>query len=73
MSRAGLILCEVKFNAPRDRAAARAEAVDERPEETWLEELDWDMVESMLREDSRLICIALAKAFSWVRTNFARL
>ena len=65
MSFAGLMLWDVKLNAPNDRAAARADVA-----EAWCVVFDCDVFESML--GWRLICKALARAFSWVRTNLAR-
>lgn len=65
MSFAGLMLWEVKLSAPNDRAAARADVA-----EAWLVVFDCDAFESML--GWRLICKALARAFSCVRTNLAR-
>lgn len=71
VSLAGLILCEVNFKAPKDKAAAKVDEVEEREEPPEVEvEETW--VAWVFLEGWRLNCRALARAFSWVRTKLAR-
>lgn len=67
---AGLTL-EDNFKAPKDKAAANVEEVEER-EPPELEELEETCVDCAFLEGWRLSCRALARAFSWVRTKLAR-
>lgn len=67
---AGLMFCEVNFNAPKDNAAARVREVEEK-EVPALEELVGDCGVTAFF-DWRRSCKAFASAFSCVRTKLAR-
>lgn len=69
VSFAGLILCEVNFSAPKDKAEARV--VGENAEPFEFEELAGDCAVTTFL-DWRRSCKAFASAFSWVRTKLAR-
>ena len=68
---AGLIFCDVNFNAPKDRAEANVNDVEEKePPELGEEPVGCCGVPAFL--DWRRSCRAFASAFSCVRTKLAR-
>lgn len=74
---ADLTLCDVKFKAPNEKAAARELVVDEDVEGRSDRVGDGGIVAALVlwddrcRTSRRWNCKALARAFSWVRTKAA--
>ena len=69
---AGLIFCDVKFNAPKEKAAARVLEVEEEEVFDVVGTPPDTLVDEAVLVGCRLICSALASAFSWVLTKLAK-
>lgn len=73
---AGLILAVLKLNEPRENAAARAEEVEgadrEPGKEVWVGDASPIFEPEATFGACRRSCSAFARAFSWVRTKYAR-
>jgi hypothetical protein len=64
------MVCDESFRAPKDKAAAKVEEVEDR-EPPELDEAP-EVVGCPFLEGWRRSCSAFARAFSWVRTKLAR-